>query len=154
MHRTEETELTVLCLVHDGDRILLQDRVSDDWKGYTLPGGHIEQGESIVDACIREIKEETGLDIQAPRLCGVKQFPLRDGDYRKGRYIVFLFEADRFSGELVSSDEGDMHWVDKNALDSVPLVDDLHDLLEVMMSDRYSEFQYIVNSGEWNIVKK
>ena len=43
MSRTEITELTVLCLIHDEERYLLQDRVSEDWKGYTLPGGHVEK---------------------------------------------------------------------------------------------------------------
>ena len=70
MSRTEITELTVLCLIHDEERYLLQDRVNEDWKGYTLPGGHVEPGESIVDAVIREMKEETGLTIRSPRLCG------------------------------------------------------------------------------------
>jgi len=63
MTRTENVELTVLCLVHNEDAYLLQDRVKEDWKGYTLPGGHIEIGESIVDAVVREMKEETGLTI-------------------------------------------------------------------------------------------
>ena len=67
-HRTETAEFTVLCLIHDKERILLQDRISEDWKGYTLPGGHVEVGESIVDAVIREMKEETGLTIRDPRL--------------------------------------------------------------------------------------
>ena len=38
MHRTENVELTVLCLIQDGDRVLLQNRAKKDWKGYTLPG--------------------------------------------------------------------------------------------------------------------
>ena len=77
MSRTERAELTVLCMIYDGARILLQDRVKDDWKGYTFPGGHVEPGESFVDCAIREIKEETGLDIEHPVLCGMKQFPRR-----------------------------------------------------------------------------
>lgn len=39
MAKTENVELTVLCLIQDGDKILLQNRVKKDWKGYTLPGG-------------------------------------------------------------------------------------------------------------------
>lgn len=61
MNRTENVELTVLCLIEDGDKILLQNRVKKDWQGYALPGGHVEPGESFVDAVVREMKEETGL---------------------------------------------------------------------------------------------
>lgn len=154
MRRTEEVELTVLCLIHDMDRVLLQDRISEDWKGYTLPGGHVEIGESIVDAAVREMKEETGLTILDPRLCGVKQFPMRDGDYAKGRYLVFLFEATKFEGELASSEEGAMHWVNKADLNKVNLVEDFHDLMDVMMNKEYSEFQYVVTDGKWNMIKK
>ena len=57
MARTEKAELTVLCLVYNEDAYLLQNRVKEDWKGYTLPGGHIEAGESIVDDVVREMKE-------------------------------------------------------------------------------------------------
>ncbi|MBP5669770.1 MAG: 8-oxo-dGTP diphosphatase [Lachnospiraceae bacterium] len=154
MRRTEEVELTVLCLIHDADRVLLQDRISEDSKGYTLPGGHVEIGESIVDATVREMKEETGLTILDPRLCGVKQFPMRDGDYAKGRYLVFLFEATKFEGELASSEEGTMHWVNKADLNKVNLVEDFHDLMDVMMNKEYSEFQYVVTDGKWNVIKK
>ena len=153
-HRTETAEFTVLCLIHDKDRILMQDRKSEDWKGYTLPGGHVEIGESIVDAVIREMKEETGLTIQNPKLCGVKQFPIYDGDYSKGRYVVFLFETDEYSGELVSSEEGAMHWVSNSDLDKVDMVDDLPELLEVMMDGKYNEFQYVVKDKDWNIIRK
>ena len=78
MNKTENTELTVLCLLEENDRILLQNRVKKDWQGYTLPGGHVEAGESFVDAVIREMKEETGLTILDPRLVGVKQFPIEN----------------------------------------------------------------------------
>lgn len=154
MSRTENAELTVLCLIHDEERYLLQDRVSEDWKGYTLPGGHVEQGESIVEAVIREMKEETGLTIRNPRLCGIKQFPLKDGDYSKGRYIVFLYETSTFEGEIVSSDEGAMHWVEKKDLPNVNLVEDFFDLIDVMTNEEYSEFQYTVEDNDWIVHKR
>ena len=147
MARTEKVELTVLCLVHSKDAYLLQDRIKEDWKGYTLPGGHIETGESIVHAVVREMKEETGLTILNPKLCGVKQFPTEDG-----RYIVFLFSADKYEGELSSSEEGNMHWIKKEELSNVNLVSDFNELLQVILDDNLNEFQYIIEDEQWKIV--
>ena len=146
MSRTESVELTVLCLVEDGDRILLQNRVKKDWRGYTLPGGHVEPGESFVDAVIREMKEETGLTVEDPGLAGVKQFPIENG-----RYVVLLFKATRWTGELVSSEEGQMEWVEYGKLSAVNTVDDLGELLKVINSPELTEFQYIVSGNDWNV---
>ena len=147
--RTESVELTVLCLIHKNGRYLLQDRIKNDWKGYTLPGGHIEPGESIVDAVIREMQEETGLTIRHPHLCGVKQFPLEEG-----RYIVFLFETEEFEGDLRSSEEGTMHWIDERELSKVNLVEDFEYLIEEMLDDELMEFQYVIEDGEWLVIKR
>ena len=143
-HRTENVELTVLCLIQDGNRILLQNRVKEDWKGYTFPGGHVEPGESFVDAVVREMKEETGLDIIRPRLVGIKQFPIDNG-----RYIVLLFKATEFSGELVSSEEGEMEWVNLENISGTNVVDDFHDLMTVLNDPGINEFQYTIEDGEW-----
>ncbi len=128
---------------------MLQDRVKEDWKGYTLPGGHIENGESIVHAVVREMKEETGLTILNPKLCGVKQFPIEDG-----RYIVFLFKADKYKGKLTSSSEGNMHWVRREELSNVNLVGDFYEILQVILDDNLNEFQYICEGDQWKIELK
>ena len=144
MGRTETVELTTVCLISCGDSILLQDRKKKDWRGLTLPGGHIEPGESIVESVIREMKEETGLTILNPKLCGVKQFPTDEG-----RYIVFLFKADQFDGVLQSSEEGRMQWVKRSEIKNLSTVEDLEELLSVMERDDLNEFQYVWKDDEW-----
>ena len=146
MRKTETVELTVLCLIEDGNRILLQNRVKKDWQGYALPGGHVEPGESFVDAVIREMKEENGLTILDPRLVGVKQFPLENG-----RYVVLLFKATQWSGNLISSEEGQMEWIKYSDLSKVKTVDDFDDLLKVMNTPELTEFQYLVSGDEWTV---
>lgn len=134
--RTENVELTNLCMIKKGDYYLLQNRIKKDWKGYTFPGGHIEPGESIVGSVIREIKEETGLLIEYPKLVGVKQFPIKNG-----RYIVFLFSATEFSGHIKDSDEGKVGWFTKKDFKSLSLVKDFIELLDVFEGDS-TEFMY------------
>ena len=143
-HRTENAELTVLCLIQDGNRVLLQNRVKNDWKGYTLPGGHVEAGESFVDAVVREMKEETGLSIKNPRIVGIKHFPMGNG-----RYIVLLFKATEFEGTVVSSEEGEMEWISLDDLSAINVVEDFHALMKVMNDPDLNEFQYTIENGEW-----
>ena len=147
MSKTESVELTVLCLVHRGDLLLLQDRVKPDWHGWTMPGGHVEPGESIVDAVVREMQEETGLTILQPKLCGIKQFPI-DG----GRYLVFLFETEQFEGSLCSSEEGRMCWIERSRLGEYETVDDLDTMLDVMLKPELTEFQYLVDGDDWTVL--
>ena len=149
MSRCEQTELTTLCLIYSGSRILLQNRVKKDWQGWTLPGGHIEPGESIVEAVMREMMEETGLTVRSAELRGVKQFPIDEG-----RYIVFLFRTDDFEGELHSSEEGRMQWFERSELPSLNTVADFSELLSVIDSDHLTEFIYEPNGNNWNVVLK
>lgn len=86
MGRKETVELTNMCMVEDGKgNVLVQNRLDPNWSGIVYPGGHVEAGESITASVIREIREETGLTIENPTLCGVKQFWLDNGV----RYMCF-----------------------------------------------------------------
>ena len=149
MDRTERVELTTLCMVCRGDELLLQNRVKTDWRGYCFPGGHVEPGESIVDSVIREMKEETGLAVYRPKLCGIKQFPI-DG----GRYLVLFFKADDFEGELRSSEEGKVEWIHRKDLPHLDKVSDFMDMLKVFDRDDLTEFQYVVSGDDWNVLLK
>ena len=148
MSRSEMAEFTNLCMVSDGNgNILVQDRKNPDWPGITFPGGHVEPGESFTDSVIREVREETGLTIENPVLCGVKQFQSDEG----ARYVVFLYRADRWHGELESSSEGEMFWIPRQKLSEYLTVPDFEDLVRVFESPDLSEFYYTKENGGWKM---
>ena len=143
MSRATSTVLTNLCLVEDptNGKVVLQYRSPDrykKWSGYAFPGGHIEEGESLVESVIREVYEETGLTIADPKLVAVKDWEPDEG----GRYIVFCYKATEFTGQLRSSDEGEVSWVEKDQLEKLDLSYDMLPLLEVMEDPDLSEFFY------------
>lgn len=141
----EKAIFTNMCMVTDGSRLLVQDRKNPDWPGVTFPGGHVEPGESFVESVIREVREETGLTVENPTLCGTKQFQTKVGE----RYVVFFFKADRFHGELRSSEEGDVFWIQRSELSSYPLAPDMEAMVQVMEDDGLSEFYYYREDGNW-----
>ena len=149
MARMEEVELTNMCMVCDGKgNVLVQNKKGDrTWHGWNFPGGHMEQGEFVTPSVLREIREETGLTIENPKLCGIKEFQKeQDGK----RFIVFLYVASRFSGELRSSDEGDVFWYPLSELKrSKELADGFSEMLPVFTSDEISEVFYTNN---WDTV--
>ena len=149
MERAERVILTNLCMIVDGTRILVQDKVGKGADGIILPGGHVEEHEPIVDSVIREMKEETGLDIESPRLCGVKEWINEDGS----RYVVFLFRTDRFSGELASSDEGRVFWMEKEDVLKSHWIWHMDGLLRIMADGEFAEL-YLDAADDWKPVLK
>ncbi len=146
MAREEKAVFVNMCMITDGQKVLVQDRKNPDWPGVTFPGGHVEKEESFVAAVIREVFEETGLTIQDPVLCGTKQFQ----DENDARYVVLFYKASRFSGELKSSEEGEVFWIDREKLTDYPLAPDMEAMVQVMESDSLSEFYYYKEDGSWN----
>ena len=142
MSRAQETILTNICLIEDleNERVVMQYRSPErnHWSGYAFPGGHIEKGESLHDAVVREILEETGLTIRHPKLVGVKNWHTDEGI----RYIVFCYKATEFTGQLRSSEEGEVSWVEKDQLEKLDLSYDMLPLLEVMEDPDLSEYFY------------
>ena len=103
----------------------------------------MEPGESFTKAVIREVWEETGLTIEHPRLCGLKQFPEEDGT----RYIVMLYKANQFSGELRSSCEGNVFWIKRGELENYPLPVSFDQMIRVFEDDSLGE-QYVRWDGD------
>ena len=148
MAETEKAIFTNMCMISDDHgNILVQDRRNPNWPGITFPGGHVEHGESFCGSVIREVQEETGLVIENPVLCGVKQFQTRDD----ARYVVLFYKANRFSGTLTSSDEGPVFWIPRKDLETYPLADDFLDMVRVFESETLSEFYYAKSTDDWDI---
>ena len=151
MDRSEKTVLTNMCMIYDDDgNVLVQDRRDSDWGGITFPGGHVEKGESFTDAVIREVYEETGLTIETPQICGIKQWPEDDGS----RYIVLCYKTSHFAGELKSSEEGEVYWTKLSRLKDLPLARGMELMLRVFLEDEVGEYYIYEEDGEWKHVLK
>lgn len=146
MPREETAIITNMCMIYDQQgNILVEDRRKPDWPGIAFPGGHVERGESFVRSVIREVKEETGLDIEAPALCGLQQFTTREG----ARYVVLLYKTDRFSGTLRDSEEGRVFWIPRSELEKYPLAEGFLEVVRIFESDHLNEFYYYEEDGQW-----
>ena len=150
MDKTEKVIFTNMCMVYSGNQVVVQDRADKRWSGIAFPGGHVEKGESFTDAVIREVFEETGLTISAPKLCGIKDWTEDDGS----RYIVLFYKTDQFTGELTSSDEGQVFWTDFDSLSKLHLARDMQDMIKVFLNEELSEFYYYKEDEKWKYVLK
>lgn len=140
-------ELTNMVMIENPDngQVLVQKRVKY-WTGVTFPGGHIEKGESFTGSAVREVKEETGLDIKNPKLCGTVHWCHKDTDER---YIVLLYKANEFSGELVDkTEEGEVFWINKEDFKNYHLSPNFDTYLKVFLSDDNEAFGLYNKDGD------
>lgn len=148
MSRSEMAVFTNMCMIEDGQgRVVVQDRADTKWPGIVFPGGHVEPREGFVDSVIREVKEETGLLIKQPALCGVKQFYNDEGS----RYVVMLFRTAQFEGELESSEEGEVFWVRREDLGNYVMADGFREMLRVFDEEMVSEVYFSSEGGTQTI---
>ena len=98
---------------------------------YTLPGGAVEAGETLVEAAIREVREETSLSIEPVALAGHREVIARDDAGKVERHFVILSFASRWlAGEPVLSDElDDSRWVDPSELGNYRTTDGLAEIV-------------------------
>jgi len=131
-HMQQRVVLTVDALITDAKgRILLMERGTRPFKGtWVLPGGMVDPGETVEQACIREVKEELGLNVRLERLIGIYSTPGRDP---RGAFVSIAFHASITSGEIVPTEEAPAHrWLEPGeslemGFDHVQIVADFRD---------------------------
>lgn len=111
---------TTLCYITREDQVLMLHRTKkekdinkDKWIGI---GGKFRENESADECLLREAKEETGLTLTNWKCRGIVTFL---NDCCEGEYM-YLFTADGFEGELIDCDEGELCWVKREFLDTLP----------------------------------
>ena len=126
---------STLCYITRGDDVLMLHRVKkkndinkDKWIGI---GGKFEDQESPDECILREAKEETGLTLTSWRCRGIVTFLNAgcDGEY------MYLFTADGFEGTLKECDEGDLQWVSRTFLYSLPMWEGDKIFLDLLWQD-------------------
>ena len=113
-------KMTTLCYIEKEGKYLMLHRVkkhhdinAGKWIGV---GGHVENGETPEECLLREVKEETGLVLTAYRLRGLVTF-LSDVCEPE---LMCVFTADAFDGEMIECDEGELAWVEKSDVLTLP----------------------------------
>ena len=118
-------------IIRDG-KVLVVRRARQPALGvYTLPGGAVETGETLMQAVTREVREETALEIEPVALAGHREAIARDAQGRVERHFVILcFAARWLSGEAVLNEElDDARWLDPAALSSLRTTEGLAEII-------------------------
>ena len=143
-----------LCFMLNGNDVLLMKRnphrriFPNQYNGL---GGHIESSEDHYTAAVREIKEESGLDVSNVKLRAIHNINAGEST----GIMLFVFTAHSSSRDLIADErEGTLHWIDVNSLDQYDLVEDLPLLLPrilVMSEDPQPYFGYVSYDEDDNI---
>lgn len=140
--------LATLCYLQRHGQTLMIHRIkrSDDihlgkWNGL---GGKFEPGESPEECVIREVREESGLELRHPHLSGLLIFPSFKGD----DWYVFVFTANEFSGELHENDEGFLEWIPDDRLESLPLWPSDHFFLPWIRQGNFFSAKFMYEGDE------
>ncbi|MBM7571063.1 8-oxo-dGTP diphosphatase [Aquibacillus albus] len=110
------------CVLKDGNHILMLKKPRRGW--YAMPGGKMEEGESIKDAAVREFKEETGLKLINPELKGAFTVIEKEDGVTEQEWMMFTFFCSSYEGKLVDHcDEGDLEWVPTEEVLNKPMAE-------------------------------
>ena len=124
--------LAVSAAILRDDKVLIVRRARPPAQGlYTLPGGAVEAGETLIEAVMREVREETGMIIEPLALAGYREAIMRDDDKRVARhYVILCFAARWVAGEPVIGDEiAEARWLRPSEITSLRTTDGLAEMV-------------------------
>lgn len=125
--------LTNMCMLYKEDHsFLVIDRLKKDWPGINFPGGHVEANESVEESAIREMKEETGLNVHSLEFVTYYEWNMIEEGVR---HLCLLFRSKDFDGTLESSSEGKVFFIKKDELSHHLLSIDFDKILELASKD-------------------
>ena len=111
---------------------------------YIGVGGHVEKGETPDEAVVREVKEETGLDLLSFVRRGLVYFVLNG--YEEEMYIYTSLD---FKGELIECNEGELSWIDKDNVISLPIWEgDKYFLKHLLEDEKYFEMRLVYENDK------
>lgn len=141
-------KLATLCYVrNNGNTLMLyRNKKENDvhegkWNGL---GGKVENGETPEECVIREVKEESGLDINSPKLHGFLTFPCFDG---KDDWYVFVYTSDEFKGKLIDSHEGMLDWIPNEKVLELNLWEGDKFFLDWVFQGKFFSAKFIYEEG-------
>ena len=128
-------------VIIENGRILLVKRANEPNKGkWSVPGGLVRVGESLIDALKREIKEEVGVEIEVDDVACVSEEIFRDGEVRF-HYVIIDFFAKIVDGNVrPGSDAQEIKWVPINEVDKIEAVDFVKELVNSISKGREKIF--------------
>ena len=128
-------------VIIENGRILLVKRANEPNKGkWSVPGGLVRVGESLIDALKREIKEEVGVEIEVDDVACVSEEIFRNGEVRF-HYVIIDFFARIVDGDVrPGSDAQEIKWVPINEVDKIEAVDFVKELVDSISKGREKIF--------------
>ncbi len=120
-------------IIEDGKLLLIRRGVEPSKGKWSVPGGSVEWGESLMDAVKREVREETGLEIEVGKVAGALDLRTEGADGVSYHYVIIDYFARPTGGELGPGDDAsDARWVSLDELDSYDLTAHLRERLGEM----------------------
>ena len=132
------------CVLVKDNKVLLLQKPRRGW--WVAPGGKMEPGESVKDACVREFREETGIYVKNPKIKGIFTFIMKENDVVQSEWMMFTFVADEYDGQQMDvSEEGKIEWKLIDEISKLPMAEGDYHILDYMIHGNgliYGTFTY------------